>query len=526
MRLVANLTIGRKLAILTATAVLVSIIVAIVGERSLGSVSDAAAYRDNIGEGMLILSQLDTRNAELKVDAYRALLVNGDQRVSAELLGEIAGDQATVAGLTGQLDRMTFAAGLETRAAAVAASSTRFGGFVEEYARLSIRDEDAAKARIGELKEQNDAADAELGDALSAFSKDMMAAKESAGRAADRGCLVVICAVLLGIAVLSAIAVAVSRTIVGPVRAVGAAARALAQGDVTAHLEVGTRDEAGQTARELNTAMERLRAMLGSIGASAERLNDSSGQLNSVAHTIGGSAGEASAQAGVVRAAAEEVSRNVETVAAGTDEMGASVKEIARSAADAARTATNAVALAQSSSATVAKLRESSGEIADVIKVITSIAEQTNLLALNATIEAVRAGEAGKGFAVVAGEVKELAQETAKATEDIGHRIEAIQADTSAAITAIDQISQVIDEINQSQSTIASAVEEQSATTNEISRNISEAASGTSEIARNVASVAESASSTTASVTHAEVAADELARMAGELRELVTQFRY
>jgi methyl-accepting chemotaxis protein len=174
----------------------------------------------------------------------------------------------------------------------------------------------------------------------------------------------------------------------------------------------------------------------------------------------------------------------------------------------------------------VAQLGDSSAEISQIVKVITSIAEQTNLLALNATIEAARAGEAGKGFAVVAGEVKELAQETAKATEDIGRRIETIQADTAAAITAIDQISTVIDEINQSQSTIASAVEQQSATTTEISRSIADAANGTGEIARNIASVADAASSASEGVDDTQRAADDLARMAGELRQLVGQFRY
>ncbi len=160
-----------------------------------------------------------------------------------------------------------------------------------------------------------------------------------------------------------------------------------------------------------------------------------------------------------------------------------------------------------------------------MIKVITSIAQQTNLLALNATIEAARAGEAGKGFAVVANEVKELAKETAKATEDISQKIEAIQADTKGAVSAIAQISTVINQINDIQNTIASAVEEQSATTNEISRNLAEAAKGAIDITKNITGVAEAARNTTAGAVDTQKSAHSLERMAAELQELVSQFK-
>lgn len=174
----------------------------------------------------------------------------------------------------------------------------------------------------------------------------------------------------------------------------------------------------------------------------------------------------------------------------------------------------------------MAKLGESSAEIGNVIKVINSIAQQTNLLALNATIEAARAGEAGKGFAVVANEVKELAQETAKATEDIRRRIQAIQSDTEAAVSAITEISRIIAQINDTQSTIASAVEEQTATTNEMGRNVTEAATGSNDIAENITGVARSASETTTAAATTSQAAEELARMAAELQQLVGQFSY
>jgi methyl-accepting chemotaxis protein len=174
----------------------------------------------------------------------------------------------------------------------------------------------------------------------------------------------------------------------------------------------------------------------------------------------------------------------------------------------------------------VAKLGESSGEVGQVIKVITSIAQQTNLLALNATIEAARAGEAGKGFAVVANEVKELAKETAKATEDISRKIEAIQGDTKGAVEAIGQITSIINQLNDISNTIASAVEEQTATTNEIARNVQEGAKGGSQVTENIVAVATAAKSTTEGASNTQTAAQELARMAAELQRLVGQFKF
>ena len=270
-------------------------------------------------------------------------------------------------------------------------------------------------------------------------------------------------------------------------------------------------------------AEESLKVTINAVNQNAQALASSSEELTAVSQQMSSNSEETAKQSNVVAAASEQVSKNVATVATSAEEMSASAKEIAKNATEAAKVATQAVQVASDTNKTVAKLGESSIEIGKVIKVITSIAQQTNLLALNATIEAARAGEAGKGFAVVANEVKELAKQTATATEDISGKIEAIQNDTKAAVSAIDQISKIINQINNIQSTIASAVEEQTATTNEIARNANEAAQGSTEISKNIANVSEAAKNTTQGANNTLTAATELAKLAADLKRVVEQ---
>ncbi|MEV6929722.1 methyl-accepting chemotaxis protein [Dactylosporangium sp. NPDC051485] len=304
------------------------------------------------------------------------------------------------------------------------------------------------------------------------------------------------------------------------------ALRSRDQNDLSFRLAPAGTHELQALGGAFNDELDRTLHLVRAVAGNAETLASAAQQLTVTSEQVSANAEQARDRADLVSAAAEQVSRNVQTVASGTEEMGASIREIAQSANEAARVGHDAASFASETNETVAKLGESSAKIGNVIKVITSIAEQTNLLALNATIEAARAGESGKGFAVVANEVKELAHETAKATEDISRRVEAIQHDTGAAVTSIEQITRVIGRINDYQTTIASAVEEQSATTNEMNRGVSEAATGSEHIAENISGIATATQTAAAGIAEAKRASAELARMSGDLQGLIRDYHY
>lgn len=316
------------------------------------------------------------------------------------------------------------------------------------------------------------------------------------------------------------------RMILAPVRRVRAVLLQLADGDLTGDPQVDATDEVGQMAQALTAANTALRHTVGTMAQSARALETAVNELTTSNGLIGQRAQESANQTTSAAETAEIVSQNVRTLAAAAEQMRAAVAEIASSAGQAARVASDAVGTVEDTTTTISQLGESSAGINEVLRVITAIAEQTNLLALNATIEAARAGETGKGFAVVAGEVKELAQQTATATEDIGRRVTAIQSSSHEATTAINNIREVINRINDYQSTIAAAVEQQTATTAEMQRNVTDAALGTTEIATSVTSMATAAQATTDELDNGHTTINQLAQLAQGLQEAVQAFRY
>jgi methyl-accepting chemotaxis protein len=284
-------------------------------------------------------------------------------------------------------------------------------------------------------------------------------------------------------------------------------------------------DEIGRAGMALNGMKNNLHEMIQSIRGTAEQVAAASEELSATGQQITANSEETTAQAQVVSQAGHQVNTNLQTLASGAEEMNSTIGEIAKNATEAARVSGEAVEAANSANQTVLKLGDSSVEIEKVIEVITSIAQQTNLLALNATIEAARAGEAGKGFAVVANEVKELAKQTAKATEEIKQKIAIIREDTGGAVTAIGGIKGVIDKVSHISTVIATAVEEQSATTSEMARNVTEAARGAATISENIKGVADAAQSTSTNVGESQTASEHLSKMANQLRDLVGQFK-
>ncbi|MFY9269198.1 MAG: methyl-accepting chemotaxis protein [Candidatus Manganitrophaceae bacterium] len=330
---------------------------------------------------------------------------------------------------------------------------------------------------------------------------------------------------LLSALVLSTISYLMARSIAEALAMLTQVAKEVAAGNLGVKSEIARGDEIGRLSSTFNEMTRGLRGLVSQIQSGASQISSASEELSVSSRQMSGHLEEADRQAGAVSAASEETNRNIQTVAAATEEMSATIREISKNVQEATQITAQAVHVAEETNVTISKLGSSSEEIGNVIKVITSIAQQTNLLALNATIEAARAGEAGKGFAVVANEVKELAKATAKATEEIGQRISAIQGDAQGAISAVSEIGKIIKQINDISTNIAGAVEEQTATTTEISRSVSEAARRTGEVVQSLSGMTAASKSTAEGAANVLAASQGLAKMGEELVLMVGKFQ-
>jgi methyl-accepting chemotaxis protein len=360
---------------------------------------------------------------------------------------------------------------------------------------------------------------------LSSRSNRAAASAEHVAASSRRTLLIISCLVLLVLAMGVPLLV---MSVTGPVRRLQKGLTDISEGeaDLTARLEVSGDDELTHTAIAFNTFVGQIGAVISTVAESATTVAAAAEQMSATSQQIAACAEETSAQAITVAMTSAEVSTNAQTAASGGEQMSASIREIAQSASEAAQVAARAVDVTAATNVTVSKLEDSSTAISSVVKLITSIAEQTNLLALNATIEAARAGEAGKGFAVVASEVKDLAQETARATKDIAASVTAIQDDTVGATVAISEIAKIIQQISEYQTTIALAVEKQSTTTHEMNRSVNMAASGAEDIAVTITGVSDAARLTTEGINDVQAAVSAMALMANDLDLRLSRFTY
>jgi methyl-accepting chemotaxis protein len=552
---ITNLSIGRKLAAAFAALVVVMAVVAAVTYERVGFIqtnSSLQAHSYDVVETMeaLLVGLLDQETS------VRGYLLTGNA-------GRLDGYKTGAANFETALDRVRLLTADDD------AQQTRLDA-VEKAAKAWQKEVAAKEIELmGDPKTQEDARKL----AATGHGAEMMETiRKTVGEIdrAERGVLsargaslksafgatqtVTLVGAVLSLGIAVALGFVLTRAIARPIARMIELMSRLADGDNSVHVDgMHRQDEIGAMANAIevfkNNSLERARMRAEAaeqkekaeaaqreareelahtfeqrVGALVQALSASAAEMEKVAQSMTLSAEQTSRQAVAVASSAEETSVNVQTVASATEELGASVREIGRQVLESSRIASRAVEEATRTDATVQELAAGAQRIGEVVNLINTIAGQTNLLALNATIEAARAGEAGKGFAVVASEVKALANQTARATEEIATQIGQIQTTTQEAVTAIRGIADTIGEINRIASTIAAAVEEQDASTQEIARNVQEAARGTQEVSSNIMEVREAASGAGTAAAQVLGAAQDLTRNSGNLNSEVDGF--
>ncbi|MBE9556226.1 MAG: HAMP domain-containing protein [Proteobacteria bacterium] len=479
-------------------------------------------------EGYVYDERLEVMDSS--IDALRdsqELIQNAADRIGQPELA------AEIAELTNTIDRVV-------RQELVQAIEARAGE--EAYAGFDDDIDEFGEGLVDILAEMEDRIGVMLRESGTRLSKS--AADSSQGA---------ITAGLVFVTVLIAFLYVTGSTITKPIAYLTTVMEKLADGDLEVEVETARRDELGKMAvavqvfkdnagekirleqeqeaskqraeeEKRQTMMEMADRFERQVKQVVDGVSSSATEMQATAQQMSATAEETTQQSASVAAASDEATANVQTVAATAEELSASIAEIGRQVNQSATIAANAVDEAEATNSTVQGLAEAASKIGDVVKLINEIAGQTNLLALNATIEAARAGEAGKGFAVVAGEVKNLANQTAKATQDISDQITAIQDETNDAVGAIERIRDVITEVNEIATTIATAVEQQGVSTQEIARNVMQAARGTQEVNQNIENVSKAAGETGTAAGQVLTASQEMSRQAEGLRGEVDKF--
>jgi len=520
-----------KLLALAGVGVVTTMVAGIVGVAGLSSMNaDVVTLDQHAARPLAAFADLRDSEGDSRVNVWAYLAASSSEERAAVAQEIAVSDAAVHENVAAYL--AAHGSTTDARGAAMATFEADFAAWakirdtVVRPAADAGRTSDAYSAMDGPLAAANEAMGNPLDELFTAEAEAEQATADAAASTHARARIQLVVVAAAGLIGSILAAWWMTSQMLGAIASLRRSLEALAQGDLTVPAVARTEDEIGQMAHALTRAQDSLRATLAGVGGTAHAVATAAGQLSMANAQVAASSHESSAQAGVVAAAAEQVSRNVQTVAAGAEQMGASIREIAQNANEAAKVANRATSVASATNDTIAKLGLSSAEIGNVVKTIAAIAAQTNLLALNATIEAARAGEAGKGFAVVAGEVKELASETARATDEIARRVDAIQVDTIGAVAAIEEVSAIIASINDYQLTIASAVEEQTATTNEMARSVADVAAGSGDIAANIAGVASGVAGSSELLGQMGASVDELARTSADLRTRVGAFTY
>jgi len=523
--------IRTKLALITGAGAIAVVAVAVVGISALASVDHKTNELSQTTKILQNVATLRDNEGDMRVAVNQLAAALTPANVKTALSGVHDADTAmdqTVATLQTQFD----ATGNQTYLADFRDFHNNLLAWRQIRDRQIVPDAQAGNSKaalqvmFGPLSKADDAYAAPLDALTEALDKTVNPLTGSAHSTYGSSRTLIIVMLVIGELIAIALAFLIGRMVTRPLRKVSTVLAGLAEGDLTGVAAIDSRDEMGRMAQALDVATASIRSTVEALSTNSIALASAAEELSATNGEIAESAERTAGETSLLSEAADRINSNVSTVASGAEQMSASIRQIAENASEAATVAAEAVQSADAASASMVKLGESSELIGAVVKTITSIAEQTNLLALNATIEAARAGDAGKGFAVVAGEVKELAQETARATQDIGQRVETIRADTDEAVEVIGRIGAVIGRINDYTTTIAAAVEEQTATTNEMARSVAEAASSSGQIVGAIDGVASAAGVTSSSTESSRSATVELSRMAAELSSVVSKFSY